>query len=108
MNISPYKIASNANDTLDLLHHIAWGEIIQPALLAEKHRLQDLLAGAVLGSTPIGVDGKPLTVEQLAGMCFGIDYITRLLRTILQRGEKALKEIEKKGINLTSTPTNET
>ena len=86
-----------AEDTYDLMQHIAWEKVIKPKLDAEVKRMSSLLVSEALGSPLPG----GLTREQLAGRCYGIQYISSLFEKILQRGEKALADLQGSGIHIT-------
>jgi hypothetical protein len=76
---------TKADDLNDLLHHIAWEELILPELT--KHR--DILTTQLVDKTLGRGQTTPYTVEQLAGHIHGIDFIKRLLTRIIEKGEKA-------------------
>lgn len=92
------KIAQ-AEDTYDLLNHIAWTDVVKPILLKDKENYSKMLVNHLLGA-PL-VEG--LTKEMLAGRIYGIDNIIAVLEKILSQGEKALKELHTKGINIGQT-----
>jgi hypothetical protein len=87
---------AKAEDTYDLLNHIAWTDVVRPALEAQTVKYSKLLVAEALGSPLPGT----LSREQVAGMCYGIQYITSLMESILSKGEKALKEINSIGVSL--------
>jgi hypothetical protein len=41
-----------------------------------------------------------ISKEQLAGKIYGIDYIIDLVGNILSRGERAVAELRKAGVNI--------
>jgi len=91
------KVAQ-AQDTYDLLNHIAWTDVLKPKLEAEVSKLSKLLVSEALGvPIPVGMG----TREQIAGKCYGIQYVSRLFEEILAKGENAFKDLEEKGIHLT-------
>ena len=81
--------ALKAEDLTNLLQHIAWEETLKPELQAERAKLDRLLVGVVLGNRAAAVASHGAKAEQLAGLIYGIDFITRLLEKILERGENA-------------------
>lgn len=93
--------AAKSEDTYNLMNHIAWTDVIKPAL--DKHVLQysQLLVAEALGAPlPPGI-----TREQVAGRCYGIQYISTLFGKILKEGEKALKDLEFAGVTPGSSLT---
>lgn len=91
--------AAKAEDTYDLMQHIAWTDVVQPALDREVRRYSEMLVANALGTPMPG----GLTREQVAGMCYGIQFVSRLLEKILKDGEKALKSLQDEGISLHHT-----
>jgi len=89
------KVAQ-AEDTFNLLDHIAWTSVIKPRLLQSKEMYSKILVAHLLGQ-PLS-DG--LTKEQIAGKIYGIDFILTVIETILRDGEKALNELSHQGISL--------
>lgn len=96
--------ALKADDVKDLLHHIAWTDVIQPALLKQREAYTKQLVSSTLG-TPI--EGQTsmgnsyvVSPEQLAGRISGIDFILDLFTKILSRGDHALDALRKMNINL--------
>ena len=88
---------AKAEDTYDLLNHIAWTDVLKPKLLLEREQYSKALVNHLLGSPlPEG-----LTKEQLAGRIYGIDFITTRIESVLSRGEKAAAELQYQGISLT-------
>jgi hypothetical protein len=88
---------AKAEDTFDLLEHIAWERVIRPALDAEIRRMSSLLVSEALGTPLPG----GLTREQVAGKCYGIQYISRLFEKILKDGERALVDLQADGLHIT-------
>ena len=87
---------AKAEDTYDLLNHIAWTDVVKPELQTVRETFSKQLVAAMLGSPlPIGI-----TKEQLAGKAFGIDYIIRLFESILAKGKVAREDIREIGISL--------
>jgi len=89
-----YSVAK-AEDTYDLMHHIAWDATVKPALDKQLGSLTKLLVNEALG----GKLPEGLTRERVAGMCYGINYISTLLEKILKEGEHALKDLSLAGIH---------
>jgi hypothetical protein len=87
---------AQAEDTQNLLDHIAWTDVIEPKLIKHKEDLSKMLVNHLLGM-PIP---ENLTKEQLAGQIFGINYIQSLIKGVLQSGERALKILNASGISL--------
>ncbi len=96
---------ARSEDLISLLNSIAWTDTIAPALENEKQRLQNMMVASVLGTPVIGVGGRTMTPEQLAGMCYGMDFITRLFRDVLLKGERAIRELEREGYHPTQQET---
>ena len=88
---------AKAEDTYDLLQHIAWDKVIKPALDAEVKTYSQLLVLEALGNPLPG----GLTREQVAGRCYGVQFISSLFEKILQRGEKALEDLQGTGLQIT-------
>jgi hypothetical protein len=104
MSKSPFLDAAKAEDLSDLLHHIAWTDTLRPALLRERDNYTKMLVNSTLG-LPVRVpstSGEPMEIskEQLAGKIYGIDYIIDLVGNILSRGERAVAELRKAGVNI--------
>ena len=96
--------AYQAQDTRDLLDHIAWTDIIAPALEKEIAREQAMLVQAVLLVEPTVKDGNgqfhTITKEKIAGKIHGLMFAKKLIEDILVKGEKAVLDLSKEGINL--------
>ena len=90
---------AKAEDTYDLLRHIAWTDVIKPQLERELKTNSELLISDALG-VPNALGGK--TREQVAGMCYGITRMISLFESILTKGEKALASLRDAGIALTN------
>ncbi len=87
---------AQAEDTFDLLNHIAWTDVILPKLSRTRDQYTKAVVNNILGGElPPGV-----TREQCASRAYGIDYAIQTLESILSRGEKALEELNHKGISL--------
>lgn len=98
-----YLDAAKAQDLEDLLDHIAWTDVIRPALYKTRDDLTQQLVSSTLG-VPVQIQTitGPVDVsrEQLAGKIFGINYIISMFEKLLQRGEIAAKQLKELGINL--------
>ena len=88
---------ARAEDTNNLLDHIAWTETILPAILKHRAGFEAQLVGSVLGHRAVLVNGQTLTPEQLAGRIDGITYTIKLLEDILRKGERAMAEMNNLG-----------
>lgn len=88
---------AKAEDTQDLLNHIAWTDVIKPELITARDTFNKQLVAAMLGSPLTG----GITKEQLAGKAYGIDFVIRLFELILTKGRVALEDIQSIGISLT-------
>jgi hypothetical protein len=93
--ISLIRVAQ-AEDTYDLLHHIAWTDVVLPRLERRKAIYSKMIVDFHLGK-PIP---QELTVEQIAGKVYGIEEIISLFEQVLAQGEKALADINYAGIQL--------
>jgi hypothetical protein len=87
---------AQAEDTYDLLEHIAWTDVLRPKLIEARDQYSKALVNHLLGA-PLQ-DG--LTKEQLAGKIYGITFIISLIESILTRGERALADLKSIGISL--------
>ena len=96
-NATKLVAVAQAEDTYDLLQHIAWDTVIKPALDDEVKRMSSLLVAEALGTPLPG----GLTREQVAGRCYGIQFISSLFEKVLRRGEKALEDLQASGLHLT-------
>jgi len=88
---NPHLLAAKGEDTADLLSHIAWTEVILPALQQAKMDLATQLAASHVGANRSNLNAP--TTEELAAKIYGIDFITRLFERILAQGQQALKYI---------------
>lgn len=85
---------AKSEDTYNLMHNIAWTDVIKPVLDKHIEQYSALLVAEALGSPlPPG-----LTREQVAGRCYGIQYISTLFAKILKEGERALKDLQFAGV----------
>lgn len=99
MNTSPLVDAAKGEDLADLLEHIAWVDIIRPALVKQRDNYTKMLVGSVLGYSLKNESGESVSKEQLAGKISGIDYVFDLLESLLARGERARKQLNLMGIS---------
>lgn len=91
--------AAKAEDTYNLLNHIAWTDVILPKLQQQVTQYSALLVNEALGAP---LPGK-LTREQVAGMAYGINYIATLFEKILREGERALTSLNSEGISISTS-----
>jgi len=77
--------AAQGIDTLDLLNHIAWTDVIKPKLAQARDLLTKRLVDLTLGVAKPGEE----TREQIAGKLFGINFIETLFHNILAEGGRA-------------------
>lgn len=96
MSDNPLVTYAQAEDTKDLLNHIAWTDVIQPRLARLKANYGKMLVAHLLGQPLPG----SLTKEQLAGRIYGIDEMERLFSRILESGQAAFTELEAQGIHV--------
>lgn len=89
------EAVARAEDLSELLDHIAYRETLKPEIEKTRAFYQQALTRAVLGQpvSVVGFDGKPSAVsaEQLAGMCYGLDFLLALIERVLRKGSSALK-----------------
>lgn len=78
--------AAKAEDTYDLLNHIAWTDVIRPKLETQVQQWSSILVAEALGGQL--PPGK--TREQIAGMAYGVQHIIRLFEQIIKEGERAV------------------
>ena len=83
------KIAQ-AEDTQDLLNHIAWTDVVKPKLLKDKEIWEKTLVAHLLGA-PLP-EGQ--TKEQLAGKIYGINYTIEYLENILRTGTRYFEMLQ--------------
>jgi hypothetical protein len=88
--------AAKAEDTQDLLSHIAWTDVIKPKLDEHVSKLSALLVAEALGA-PLA---KGQTRERIAGMCYGVQYISRVFEQVLRDGTSAVQNLSHEGISL--------
>lgn len=93
---------AQAEDTFDLLQHIAWSGVIKPKFDEQITTYSKMLVNDALGIAPLP---KGLTREQIAGRAYGLTYTISLLESILTRGEKALEELNGHRVLPSSLPS---
>lgn len=90
MTRSELITVAKAEDTQDLLNHIAWTDVIKPELLRRRDAYAKQLVNATLGQTlPEGT-----TREMIAGRILGIDDLISLLERILRDGSRAAEQMQ--------------
>jgi hypothetical protein len=88
--------AAKAEDTANLLNHIAWTDVVRPKLQEQVAIYSQLIVAEALGGKlPLGKSR-----EQLAGICYGINYVSTLFEKILRDGERAMKDLADERITL--------
>ena len=84
-----------ADDLEDLLEHIAWANTVEPALAKYKETYHNLLVQSVLGQAVTDrTTGLVVSKEMLAGRISGIEWITRYMTNVLNRGKSAKSVLE--------------
>lgn len=88
--------AAQAEDTQDLLNHIAWTDVIRPQLEDARRAFTDQLVAATLKPQ------QPMseTREQIAGKLFGITFIINRLERILREGTNAREVLARENLFL--------
>lgn len=83
------------DDLSDLLDHIAWEQIIAPALDKYKANYHTLLVKSVLGQSVIDqTTGQVVSKEMLAGRIDGIEWLNKFIIHVLSRGDAAKSNLE--------------
>lgn len=77
--------AAYGEDTMDLLNHLAWTDVVKPRLDEARKILTEQLVTLTLSPHKEGQE----TREQIAGKLYGITYITQVLERILKEGANA-------------------
>src|SRR5579859_4216925 len=77
--------AAYGEDTMDLLNHLAWTDVVKPRLEEARIAFMNQLVTATLKPQQEGAE----TREQIAGKLYGITYITNVLERILKEGANA-------------------
>lgn len=102
---SQFLDAAKAEDVSDLLNHIAWTDVIRPALVREREAYTKLLVASTLGA-PVEIATRTgtatLSKEQLAGKIYGIDYIFSFFERVMEKGARAVEELSRAGVHITS------
>jgi hypothetical protein len=94
--IQNLESAAKSRDLTDLLDHLAWTDVLKPALDREKSLLSSRLTSATLGTA----QSEELTPQQLAGMYYGIDRVTSIIEKILRQGGAAEAVLREVGLSL--------
>ena len=88
---------AKAEDLRDLLGHIAWTEVLQPAMTDAVNKYQKMLTARVLGRPVVIKDAsgivESLTSEQIAGRIEGIEYAFDIIKQVLRDGDNAVKKL---------------
>lgn len=94
--------AAKSEDLQDLLNHLAWTDVLRPALIKEKEMFTTLLVNCTLGQ-PVQVQSNgglvDVTKEQIAGKIYGITYIQNLIEKVMTTGIKAVAELRSQGMS---------
>lgn len=90
------NLAAKAEDTQDLLNHIAWTDVVKPELLRRRDAYAKQLVNATLGQ--VLPEGQ--TREMIAGRILGIDDLISLLERILRDGHRAVEQIKYESYSL--------
>ena len=93
-------IAAKGIDTADFLDHIAWTEVIKPALEGAKAKLTKQLVDTIWAAPAPNQALTDASRERIAGQIFGIDYAIKEIENIVRRGREAEKELAAEGIYL--------
>lgn len=88
--------AAYGEDTMDLLNHLAWTDIIKPRLEEARVTFTNQLVSSTLRPQPEGAETK----EQIAGKLYGIMYITQIMERILKEGANARDILAKENMFL--------
>lgn len=76
-----------AEDTVNLLEHIAWSDVIKPGFEAVIAKYKDILVKATMDS---GLKIAPL---EIAARIYGLQWAMDQLETIVKDGERARKTL---------------
>lgn len=88
--------AAYGEDTMDLLNHLAWTDIVRPRLEEARITFTNQLVSATL--KPQHADAE--TKEQIAGKLYGIAYVIQIFERILKEGENARVLLAKENLFL--------
>jgi hypothetical protein len=88
--------AAMAEDLGDLLDHIAWTDVLRPAIQTTRVALSSRLTASVLGCAPEGERSS----QQLAGMLYGLDLVVTSIEKILRKGASAAESLRANGFSL--------
>jgi len=92
-----HESAAMAEDLNDLLSHLAWTDVLKPAMLKSKSQIAQRLANAVLGTAGTN---EACSAQQLAGMTYGIDLVISTIEGILRKGVTASESLRAVGFQL--------
>lgn len=90
-----------AEDVQDLLNHIGWQGVLSPSIQKYRNNLTTLITAKILGNT----NASPHSIEQLAGMIHGIDWMTKLIERVLADGHRASQVLQENGISVDVSST---
>ena len=88
--------AAYGEDTMDLLNHLAWTDIVKPRLEEARLAFTNQLVSSTL--RPQAADAE--TKEQIAGKLYGIMFITNIFEKILREGANAREVLAKENLFL--------
>jgi hypothetical protein len=88
--------AAYGEDTMDLLNHLAWTDIVKPRLEEARKTFTDQLVSVTLRPQAEGSETK----EQIAGKLYGIMYITTIFEKILKEGANAREVLARENLFL--------
>ncbi len=81
------------HDTAEFLEHIAWEELILPALRADQKIISEQLVGAVLGTAK-----SAESQHQLAGKVWGIEWTIKRIEEFVREGERAREALAQRNL----------
>lgn len=84
-DLSTAVTAYQGQDTLDLLDHIAWTDVLRPKLEQHRKYLTDKLVSATLSAPQPNSESK----EQIAGKLYGIQFMINTIEKVLRAGANA-------------------
>lgn len=91
-------LAAKGLDTEDFLDHIAWTDVILPALMKDREALTRALVDLTLRPPTQASESR----EQLAGKIFGIDHVVARITKIVKDGHAAGAELASHNLYLTN------
>ena len=86
--------AAQGDDTMDLLDHIAWTDVIKPRLQEARNQLTTRLVNATLFATK----GEEESREQIAGKLYGINWIENELKKVISAGRMSKERLAEQNI----------